>query len=236
MKTQELNRLLDIQDIDIELLGVGRKIQRLVLSLGAVKKERAQLKQDFKNAEDDFAEMQSRRKDQENELQDLEEKLTHLNHKITLVRTAKEAELLDAEKLRLENSISVLEEAILSALEKEEHSAGDLENLRKINSTLFATKGEEGRMLKQSHDELIELKFDFEQERIAGLNRLPGDMKYHYEWLFNKFGGGSVLVRVEQGACTGCGSMLLHKTLQEVKSGSMAVKCDHCMRYLWQDA
>lgn len=231
-----LKIILDLQDMEIELKSLQAQIDRQTASLLKVKRDRALLKSDYKKSEDRFELLVAERRQNERHLADFEAKKANFIEHQKQVITVKESEILLQQIATTENSIGDLEELILGQLEREESQSKDLAMLKEKSSALYAEKGSEGKHLEGLIKEREGLKFDLEQERVAGLNRLSSDLKNHYDWLYNKFGSGSAVARMEGGACTGCGTMLLHKTIQGLKSANEISQCDHCMRFLWVDA
>lgn len=211
LKKERQNELKQIRSIQEDL---EEKIQ-------TKKQEIIDLKKDIRLGEGDVelvVEAIKKLEDQQSAVKKVDE-FNALNHEISTKdkdRVAKEQRLSDMyDKLAAEEELhKSLEESLGSTSESGKALSEEIyDSLEKIN--------EEGRSLKEKHDNLI-------------THCDPEILQIYERLLRNK--KDRVVVPIENRACSGCHIILTAQDENLVRKGERLVTCEHCSRVLfWQE-
>ena len=228
----DLKKLLDLQELDQELARLNEDLRRFAPVLDGVKRDRNLRAAIKRKREQDMATTLQQRRKLETDLKDVESKLARFRQQQENVRTTKEAEALGHEVSQAEAEIGRLEETILNLLDKEETSAAaHKQKLAQEDQSESQAIVEEKRLQTLSHEKSEMIKA-LQGDRITAANRVGEDLLPTYEWL-RKRHGPTAVVRVDGGACAGCGNMLVAQTGFRAKAQEELVQCPNCQRYLY---
>jgi len=226
----ELRDLLALQEIDQELHRLAAEVKRFEPVISGVQKDRERRAQLRKKREQEIAAKATERRALEKQLQDLESKLPKLEKQQEQVRTAREAEALGHEIETLKQSISTLEEQILENMDAEESLKKKHVETNTREARLEEEASEEETRLTTLRRERIELAKSLHGDRQAAYNKL-GELQEDYDWVFRKF-GPTVVVPLDNGGCSGCGSVLVpHLALNIIQEKELG-RCTSCRRFL----
>lgn len=228
---QELNWLEDLQEIDQELLHLREDLKKIEGVLDGVGRDRTLRAAVQQKRKQQIATAAADRRKLEGDLAATESKLTRFRQQQEQVRTAKEAEAMEHEVSMCSAAISALEEKILQLLETEEKLAVTDEAKSASESHRQSESEAEEKRLTTLKTEKEQLSKTLAGDRNAALNRLPEDLRDQYEWLVKRH-GPTALVRVDKGACGGCGNMLVAQQAVAAAAGETLVQCPNCRRYL----
>jgi predicted nucleic acid-binding Zn-ribbon protein len=223
--------LLELQELDQELARLHEDVQRFTPAIDGVKRERARRAASLQSEEKRSTELAAQRRKLESDLTEAESRVQKFRNQQQQVRTAKEAEALEHEAKAASDIVEKLEEQILDLLDKEQQltkdHASSAANIAEAEKLAIA----EQRRLVTLRTEKEELAKTLQGDRIAAFNKLPEDLRDTYEWLRKKHGPTAV-ARVREGACGGCGNLLVAQMAFRAKSEAELVQCPNCQRYL----
>lgn len=226
----EMRNLLQLQEIDQELHRLQTEIKRFEPVLAGLQREREKRAAQRRKREQEIAATGARRRELEKELQVIEAKLPKWLGQQAQVRTAREAEALQHEIDGIKASASQLEEQILELLENEERLSAAHTVATAQEESLEAEAVIEEQRLKGLRKERAELAISLQGDRIAAANRL-GELREDYDWNLRKH-GPSIVVPLDKGSCSGCGSMIVPHLALNVVHEKELTRCPSCHRFL----
>lgn len=226
----EMRNLLQLQEIDQELHRLQLEVKRFEPVLAGLQRDRDRRAAQQRKRKQDIATTSATRRELEKELQIVEAKLPKLLGQQAQVRTTREADALQHEIEALKMSASELEEQILELLDQEEKlSAAHAKSYAQEAQLEAEAIGEEER-LKSLRNERADLAKSLQGDRIAAANRL-GELSEDYTWILRKH-GPSVVVPLDNGSCSGCGSMIVPHLALNVVQEKELTRCPSCHRFL----
>lgn len=226
----ELHKLVKLQEIDQELHRLADEIRRFEPILAGAKKERDRRAATKGKREAEMTSLATRRRVLEKELQTTEDKLPKLLKQQEQVRTAREAEALEQEISTVQAAVSALEGQILDLLEQEENLAAEHQKAATREMIIDREASVEEKRLLGLRKDRLELAESLRGDRNAAANQL-GDLKEDYDWVLKKH-GPSIVVPLDKGGCSGCGSMLVPHMALNVVQDKELTRCPSCHRFL----
>lgn len=224
--------LCQIKEIELELLSLKGKAEAISIPLERTRARRFAAKKDMIDLQDKLNRLVTRRRQIDKELVELDSRQKQAEEKMYAVRTSKEAQAQEAEIESIKSTVAELEDEALSLLEREETLATRIDQLKLRTERDLAVIDEEMARLENLLEENQRLAKGVREDRIAALNRISKEVRENYDWLLRRFGPGQAIVRVDGGACGGCGSILLPDQALKMDDDSLLHRCTHCRRYL----
>lgn len=233
---EALKVILEIQELDmkmIQLMHLKRQRQKELANINANKTtlglrveekehEILELKKMIRLAEGEHAEVLEKMKKLESQQAAIKkvDEYNAITHEISSGdrdRLAKEQRLSDLydKQTAEEEALKSLNETLQSAVESSKLLESEIQDsIRQIN--------DEGRVLKEQRDELVE-------------QAEPEPFKVYERLLRNK--KDRVVVPLENRCCSGCHIMLTAQHENLVRKGERLVFCEHCSRiHYWQES
>lgn len=237
MVKEELEKLLELQQLDTEiatlqeeiaslperLKTLAREIDRHTAELEKTKKERTRFKVD--------------RREQEGELKAVEEEMKKLQKVLNEVKTNKEYNSVLAEIKSLEAKQSQLEEKVLIGMEAEDELA------RKEASGHALLEEEKKKFAsaeKEEREKVAQLQVTYAQktsERDGKLAGVDAGICRLYEKIKKSKKDGIAICRLEGSSgretCAGCSVFVPTYLIEKVKKKTEVVQCENCSRILY---
>lgn len=224
--------LCQVKEIELELLSLKGKAEAISIPLERTRARRFAAKKDMIDVQDKLNRLVARRREIDKELVELDTRQKQAEEKMLAVRTPKQAQAQEAEIQSIKTAVAELEDEALSLLEREETLTARIEQLNSRTQRDLAVIDEEMARLENLLEENQRLAKGVREDRIAALNRLSKEVRDNYDWLLRRYGPGQAIVRVDGGACGGCGSILLPDQALKMDDDTLLHRCTHCRRYL----
>ncbi len=229
----ELEALLAIQDKDLEILEVERKIEHH-------KRRRQQIQQQLNQATERHEKIHADLEEKKIEGRKLSEEVDHLDDHIReqerkLAEDIVSFKEIDIIKESIEHGhqhISDLEEKALALLDEIEV---DEDTTKEKDDTYAQQKSKFDADIAEKEKEIAtqeDTKSGLQKELDDLWAALPSHLKATYERLKKNF--SDPLARLQGVKCSGCQLQLSSQMVQDVKSAMSLVHCEHCSRILYQ--
>jgi predicted nucleic acid-binding Zn-ribbon protein len=232
---KEIEKLCQIQDEDLKLIDIQKKITDLPKELKSLRDKVQFSVQEIDSRKSSLKQSQVERKKLE---LDLEGKLVNINKldaKLMMIKTNQEYKALEKEIFGLKSDCSLIEDKILENMEQAEKLHKETEEkekeLLKAQDTL---KQKEAEIKKQIHDLELERKqiAEKKQKIVADIDE-PLYRKYTKIFMHNK---DKVVVPVIDRTCGGCHMVLPPQVINDVFKEEHIIFCETCTRILyWTD-
>ena len=230
----DIERLLEIQELDKEEIELNQQLARYPLIWEDVKSRLAKRKQDAERAEKNKERHFKERKRIEQKIRIYSEDLRRFQAQQSSVRTNREAEALRKQVDVTKEKISQLEEQGLALLNKDEQVERDVvESAQELSKAEEFYRSEKGRIREQFNEK----KASIAELKSAREKLVPHVSEQIYA-IYDKVSRqhpGSAIVPVRSESCSGCHYGLLKNVLVELHRGETVVICPNCGRILAYD-
>lgn len=232
-----LQRLLDLQDLDLELdrltwrrehLPERAELTRLRDEVGRVDAERVRINKLRSGPATRQTELEKSIDEATERIRTIEKQLYHGDGFEFRVQQAMADEVKALERRRSE-----LEDSEIEALEELEPLDNELEVVEARRAELVAEGSEHMTRLHKAEGEIDAELAGFEARRAPLVSEVPAELEAEYERLRKKFGGVGV-ARLVKGSCSGCHLELPATELDQIRHAapSALFHCDQCGRLL----
>lgn len=228
--SEQLKRLVELQEIDSYLKEVEKNREELPQRLAEMDRELAKSSTNLKKLQDRLQEVQKTRREREREVEAEEEQIKKLVAKSASVKTNKEYQALLKEIDQAKKANWAREEDILNLLttieELEEETQEQEELLKKKEGEISRKKTDFKARLEKLETGAAQ-KQEMRQTILGQVD--PGLIK-RYQFIGEKL--GLAVVGVKGTACQGCHMRLSPQTIVELRSDKGLVTCPSCHRIL----
>jgi hypothetical protein len=233
----ELQRLIDLQDLDTRIAGLERDAARLPGEIDAIQAGVAQLRAQLEAARGRLDVARKSIRSKEKDLEYSAAKRTRAEARLWEVKTNKEysAVLVEIDEIKQEKSR--IEEEILSLMELGERLSAEIHDTEaQVQAREAQGRTDEERV----RGRLAAVETELAQLRAARASLARGvspSVLAEYEKVLRARGGLAVAqVLVPSQTCAGCRMAIRPQALLEIRAGSHLVACESCGRYLyWRD-
>ncbi|MBU1121248.1 MAG: hypothetical protein KKF54_00915 [Candidatus Omnitrophica bacterium] len=230
---QEIIKLVELQKIDSQIYALTRKkdIDNPII-LSKIKNEFQEKAKILEEFEISAKETQINKKEKELDLATKEAAISKSNTQLYQLKTNKEYQAKLSEISSLKADISVLEDAVLTVLEKIEQAQAQLKKQReKVAQYEKESKEKENEILNEQKE--IEIQLKIAQDKRGKISRdVDKAILSKYERLLNSR-SGLALAPVNHDSCGACFLRTNHKTINEIKMYKDLIFCDSCVRILY---
>lgn len=231
MREQLLN-LIKLQELDLQITQISRKMESEPEALVALKQELAKAKEDLAEAQKEFAEKEKIKKDAEWKLEECENRIKKSKQKMTEVKTNKEYQALLTEIDELGKMTSEWEEKILAALEEMETAKKNIvereEKVKELEQRLDKAKKRLESAFTNLKKELVELR----KKREEMVQTVPEDLLRRYDFIRERRNGRAV-VAVDAEVCEGCNMHIPPQQYNELLRSDKFMTCPTCQRIIY---
>lgn len=231
-----LKKILDIQELDMQMIQLMRLKQKRQEEFGMIRSTKEELRKQAALKGQEILELKLHIKLMEGELNETSEKFKKLEAQQHSVKKVEEFNALNHEMSQVERERSAREQRLSEAYDKLAAEEATLKNLdRALESTIETNKSieveiheaiahinAEGRTLKEQRDQQVK---DADPDVFRIYERLLQNKK------------DRVVVPIENRCCSGCHIMLTAQDENLVRKGERLVFCEHCSRiHYWQES
>jgi hypothetical protein len=227
----QIKKLLDLQKIDSEIFKLKKEKIKKPAELEKYESDIAVIRNDFMESEKELKEMELEIKNKEIDLNAKEEEIKKYQIQLYQIKTNKEYSSLQHEIESSKADNSVLEEKIISLLDKIDKKRAELktkeQKLRKEEAVLKDKKKEVELDIKEIEQSIHKLKTNKE----ALTEGVEEEILEKYEKVL-EYRDGYAMACIESGACSGCFMNLPPQIENDVRLGNF-VACPNCSRILY---
>ena len=228
MMDETSGTLKELQDLDLDLEKIRRRIPELEALLAEVDEPALALEQEVTTLQGRLAEMKVEERRLERTVDDRRARTKMLKERLKAVRNLREEAAVQAEIDLLQRALEGEEQEALTLLDQirklEDRLQEEEAALQKARAELEPRRAELLAEQKQTEDEVLRL----ENRRSSYAVRIPEKELQNYERI--RGGGRSVAVAflTPDGACGHCFGMIPLQVQNEIRSGRALVPCEFC--------
>jgi len=229
---QELRKLLRLQDLDLQVIGLNEEKTSSVAELKEVNADFQRALSKVQDGKENFKQLQLAIKKIEIELEVNLDRIGKLESQQSLVKTNQEYKALDKEIIDTRAQIALVEEKLLGKMEESE--------LLVAQNKELARKVEEQKNLVTEKEQRINRRIDDLNRRIEELN---GQRKALVEGadkrlvrVYNRIfknKKGAALVPIINQTCQGCHLTVPPNVESQARRQEQLIICENCARILY---
>lgn len=234
MITGDINKLVDLQEIDSQVVEIQGQLNQYPRIWDEVKIELRKLTEEAEAATKAHADRAAERKRIEQDLRISSDKLVNYQAQQMMVKSSKELTAINNQIDSLKKTIARLEEQGLAILNSEDEVTARIESTAKAVAEAKAkAKVERERIRKQVDSKTRQLEtLRADRDKIAG--KVSPDSLETYERVRRRWPVNPV-VAVRNRSCTGCQWQILPQKMVELHQAEHLALCDNCGRILSED-
>ncbi|MCM8821904.1 MAG: C4-type zinc ribbon domain-containing protein [Candidatus Omnitrophica bacterium] len=233
---EELEKLLELQEIDNKLQDIKILLKELPEEIKAIEKGGITLQNEMEEFKKTFMHMKIERRQKETEHKAVEDQIKNLQSKLYEVKTNKEYQALQEEIKNLTQKLSSLEDEILGHMEKEELLKEKEKDILKKIEEHKNMKNEKQKVIEEKINQLEQERNDLQKKReecVSGIDKLILEL---YIRVKKSKKDGVAISRITQDSsgciCGGCYVYIPGYLIEKVKRKTEAVQCENCGRIL----
>lgn len=228
----ELNKLIDVQEIDKVILEVTQGLERLPEELKASEATLEELRAQHAARLQELAELKTQHRDAEMEMAEMEEGIKTSRQRLMEIKSNIEYKAMLKEIAFKEDQRDQRETRILELLDlMETQNALSAELNRQIEEQEAALAGQRQEVavrVKELQQELAGL----EEKRKKLRKGVPAALLKRYEFIRQRR-NGTAITAVQEGVCLGCHMNILPQQFIDLQKGTEILQCPHCQRILY---
>ncbi len=231
---EDINRLLRLQELDIELRDLQARQAAIENDLGTIAREIENDERIIREEKERFQSGRVRSKDVELEIEDKRNHLAKYQEQLFKVKTNKEYTALLHEMEGLKADIGAVEDRMLVLLQETEN---EQEKLKEIQADLELARQRFQERERTAQEELQAIEREMAQRREARATRaedIEYDLLEKYEIIF-AHKTDRAMVAVRNDACGGCNMELTAQTLNDLAREERICQCENCGRFIYLD-
>ena len=228
----QLHYLIEIQKLDLRIIEIQDQRIKIPDQIKAAQAPALQISQRLKSFQDLCDVLTKERRSSEQELAVQEEHIHKIRGRLTELKTNKEyqAHLFEIELARKKKD--VLEEGVLSALERIEQNDKETKELEQLLADAEQLFQREKEQLEAQVNVLTQELSDLERQHQELAQLMDAKLLSRYSKLKSARKGYAV-AQVRNGTCSGCRLQIPPQLVAEVKRGDELLNCSYCHRILY---
>ncbi len=228
----ELQKLIELQAIDKELLEFDRLLAAAPIQIKAGQTAMEAIAKELEQAKEVIADMKKTNKQLEADVQSENDHMAKIKTKLTAVKTNKEYSAILAEVESVKEKVSAFEDKELEIMEALEEKVSELpaieSRFKEEESNFKEYKAKKEAEFERVKGELGAVK----SRRQAIVETLEPKRVELYDKVLKRNDGVAV-VAVRESMCQGCFHRLRPQVIIDVKIGEEIIECAHCYRFLF---
>ncbi len=235
MLKEALKKMLDVQELDIQMIRLMRLKRERLAELARIRALRDDLHHQVVLKEGEIIELKKQVRVIESEVAELKNKIQKLENQQSGVRKVEEFNALTHEISSLEREKAAKEQRLSDNYDK---LAVEEDFLKNLKNSFDSTKTNSNQLEEEIKASVIAINnegHDIMQRRATSADTCDIDLMQIYEKLLqNK--KDRVIVPIENRCCSGCHITVTAQHENLVRKGERLVFCEHCSRiHYWHD-
>ncbi len=229
---EQLERLLRLQEADLEILSLERKITDIPQEIQILEEDLQQSRGALDSAEKRLEENRESRRLQEGQVEDLRQKLSKYKTQLMEVKSNKEYQAMLHEIENVEKVISEHEDGILEMMMEADELKDELESARSQAQQREEEAGQQ-RKEKEAFASQADQKIAQLLQRKEDLSQsIASEVLIQYQRIADAH-SGVALAEARDQSCQACHVRLRPQVFAEVRTNSEIHRCDSCKRILY---
>ncbi len=228
----ELNKLIDVQEIDKVILEVAQGLERLPEELKAGEAALEELKAGHAARLQELADLKAQHRDTEMEMAEMEEGIKTSRQRLMEIKSNIEYKAMLKEIAFKEDQRDQRETRILEFLDLMETQKGLIAELNQQIAEQEVTLAEQRQEVAAQVKTLQQEMAALEEKRKKLRKGVPAGLMKRYEFIRQRR-NGSAITPVQEGVCLGCHMNILPQQFIDLQKGVEILQCPHCQRILY---
>ncbi|WP_456400390.1 zinc ribbon domain-containing protein [Persephonella sp.] len=227
----DIDTLLKLQELDLEIDNLRKKIETIPKEINHLEKEKSDLILKFDELKNQLNHLEASKREKELDIQTYEDKILKIQSSLERVKTNEEYKALLREKAHAEEAIMELEDEILNIMEEIEKLK---EDEIKLKTRIEKEENEITKKIEEKKKELSEAEERLKKllkEREDFITTVRPPILSKYEMIRKKRNGKAVVI-VDTDTCTGCFMIIPPKVYSDLVKSNKLLTCPHCGRFL----
>jgi predicted nucleic acid-binding Zn-ribbon protein len=229
---EQLNLLIQLQEIDGKIRALVEQKKRMPEALAKLENKRAAIKADLEKSKENLASAQKSKRDRDKDLEVGVQKVEKLKARTSEIKNNKEYQALLKEIETAEQENKIVEDDILSLMEKIDTASGAI--------TATEQQAKDGEAAIEAEQKEMEAAFSkieadlngVEQSRQEQISRIkPAVFVLYEKLLLSK--AGIAIAEARGEACSGCYMSIPPQVFVNVKKNESIITCPQCGRILY---
>lgn len=229
---EEIMRLIELQNIDLEILKIEKAVTEIPQSLQKSQKEKEQLLQKIESLRAIIEEKNKQKNLFEEELKQEYQRLKSTQARLIQIRGTREYQLLLREIEEIKKANKLKEEEILKLMEEVENLEKQKEKLEQELNKVEEVYNLEKQKFEAFCAELNKTKEKLLKKRESISKKIPSNLLKKYELIKAKKGGIGI-APVDNYVCEGCHMSIPPQLYNEVQKDNRYYECPHCKRLIF---
>jgi predicted nucleic acid-binding Zn-ribbon protein len=228
----ELNKLVDLQELDKVIQEISQALEKLPEDLQAGATALEKLKADCAARTQELEALQKQRRETELEVADMEAGIKKSRQRLMEIKSNIEYKAMLKEIAFKEDQRDQKETRILEMLESGEaqkkHLAAKEQQVQERQAALAEQQVELEAQMAKLKKQLATL----EDQRKKARKGVPAQLLKRYEFIRQRR-NGTAISPVRAGVCLGCYMNILPQQFIDLQKGQEVIQCPHCQRLLY---
>ncbi|QER41567.1 hypothetical protein F1847_01970 [Thermodesulfobacterium sp. TA1] len=229
---EEILRLIELQNLDLEILKIEKAVQEVPQSLQKVQKEKDQLLNKIENLKSLLDEKNRQKNLFEEELKQEYQRLKSTQARLVQIRGTREYQLLLREIEEIKKANKQKEEELLKLMEEIEKLEQEKAKLEEEFTKVEDIFNQEKQKFDDYCSQLNQDKEKLLEKRISLSKKIPSRLLKKYELLRERKGGLGI-APVDNYVCEGCYMAIPPQLYNEIQRDNRYYECPHCKRLIF---
>ncbi len=228
-----LNRLAEVQALDLELDAMQQERAQVPTELLAADEKRRELEQRISQRTKERDDLRRAVNANELELKSMEERRRNAAASAVRASTSKEASQFQNQELQFGTRVQELEEDTLPLMESFDRLTEEVQGLETELAELMPQLEELQRAEDERVAEVDRRKVEVERKRDALASSIDAPLLKQYDQVRRSRRGVGLAEVVDNATCSGCNVRLPIHVVQKARKGAGVTRCPSCGRILW---
>ena len=228
---EDLNRLIELQDVDNELKAIESMKGNLPQQVEVLKSELLEAETNLNNLKKALEAAKGSKLHLEGEVKVQEERLKKYQNQLYAVKSNKEYDAITLETDTTEEKIDDIETKILETIESEDRLTKEVKDLEEHIKTLQENLIDKEKKLNVRIQETDSVSQILKKKRNELTGNIRRPLLYQYERI-RKGKDGSAVVEIKRYSCSGCFTTIPPQRSLEIRSMNQLILCESCGRIL----
>jgi predicted nucleic acid-binding Zn-ribbon protein len=229
-----LKSLIDLQAVDLRLIGIRERLGRLPKRLAEVEARVAAARQQVSAAKEAHTTGLKERKTYEMDVEQWKERVKKYRNQSAEIKTNDAYKALLHEIENAEAEVSKAEDRLLERMVAGEEYDHQVKSAEAAVKEIEASANKERQAIQAEHSATQTELAAAEAARAAAISAVPEDLVDHYERLAKRH-GGIALAEIRGEGCGQCGVLIRPHVLQQLRrdGNDEIFHCETCTRILY---
>jgi len=228
----ELNRLIDLHELDKEILELTQNLNQFPEELKIRAQEMEVLEAEQSAHLKVLEDLKGQLREMEAEVTDLEEGIKASRQRLMEIGKELELKAMLKEISFREDQRDQKETRVLELLEQVEAHNQTLAEKDRVLQELKGNYNQRAAEVAAQAAELEKQRATLDKKRVSLREGLPPQVLKRYEFIRTRR-NGSAIAEVREGVCLGCHLNILPQQFIDLQKGEEILQCPHCLRILY---